>query len=156
MALSFLGSAFTVELYWVWHVGELPARADAGDALSRMFRVYGAVDPSFFQAPTAFTRGIELVNVLFTQILNVWLVFAVVKARPYRHALQLAVGAYVAYSVVLYFLVGHLSGFPPVKDASSMALFYAPNLPWLLAHLWFVLHSARAITARFRTSAPTV
>ncbi len=72
--------------------------------------------------------------------------------RPYRQALQLAVSFYLAYSIVLYFRVAHLSSYENIqtKTAFSFFIFVLPNLPWLLANLYLAFHSAIAITRCFR------
>jgi hypothetical protein len=150
MVVAFIASAFTLELYWLVHHDELPARVGT-DALARLYRVYGAVDPGFYDRVTPFTVGLELINVGFTQVLNVMLLVGIVKDRWYRYPLQLVVGSYVAYSVVLYFAVGHLSGYPTDRSLGGFLLFYAPNLPWLLAHLYMVGHATAALRRRFRT-----
>lgn len=62
------------------------------------------------------------------------------------------VSAYLAYSVVLYFWLAHVSGYAnmPEKSAWAYFIFYAPNLPWLLAHLYMGQVSFAAIARRFR------
>ena len=37
------------------------------------------------------------------------------KRSPWRHPLQLLIGAYLSYSVILYFLVAHLSGYEAMR-----------------------------------------
>ena len=89
-------------------------------------------------------------------MLNAWLIWAIVRGRPYRHALQLALGAFLSYSVILYYLAGHLSGYEGMRSGrpAEFALFYGAALPWLLAHLYMAYDSAMAITRRFASAAP--
>jgi hypothetical protein len=53
--------------------------------------------------------------------LNVWLIWAIVKRRAYRHVLQLALGSYLSYSVILYWLAGHLSGYEGMRSRTAYA-----------------------------------
>jgi hypothetical protein len=86
-----------------------------------------------------------------TTIVNLWLVHAIVQRRPYRHALQLTLGAYLSYSVVLYFLAAHVSGYAGMRERTFplLAFFYGVTLPWLLGYGFMAWDSYLAITARF-------
>ncbi len=146
----FLAVAFTLELYWLGHPVDLPAQAGSS-FMAHLFEIYSDCDRAYYDAINPFTRALELINVWFTQLLNVWLLYAIWKRRPYRHGLQLLLGSYVSYSVSLYFLSAHLSGYENMKYRSGYTyfLFYATNLPWLLAHLYLAGDSLVAITRRF-------
>jgi cholestenol delta-isomerase len=147
----FIGLALLVELYWVVHHRELPALAGVSP-IARLFRIYGAADRGYYDAVTPFALALETLNVFVTQLLNGWLIYAILRRRAYRYALQLTLGSYLSYSVVLYFWTNHLDGYAcmRVRDASSYWLFYLPNLPWLFGYLYLAVDAARAISLRFR------
>jgi hypothetical protein len=153
MLVFFIVVAWTVELYWVIFYDQIVTRAQS-EFLAVLFRVYGDADRSYYDLPSAaaYPRGLESFNVFFTQPLNAWLIWAILARKSYRHTLQLILGAYVAYSVLLYFWTAQLSGFERMESRSvyTFFLFYAPNLPWLLAHLYMAYDSARAINRQFR------
>ena len=148
----YLVVAYTAELWLLAFGGEqLVGRARSGDPIALMLALYGLADRGFYDRPTPFIIGLESINVFFTQAVNLWLAYAILKDRPYRHAIQLAVGSYLAYSVVLYFWVHHLSGYQDMVAPSPLvfALLVLPNLPWLLGGLYLALDSAVAVTRRF-------
>ncbi len=134
--------AVTVELYFVLAHGQLPARAHA-NPFARMFQIYGAADRAYFDEVSPLALGLEGINVFVTQPLNLWLAWAIWRRRPYRWALQLAVGAYLTYSVVLYFVVAHLSGVP--TSPRALLLLYGANGPWLAGYAWLTWQAARAL-----------
>ena len=80
---------------------------------------------------------------------------SIVTRRAYRHVLQLALGSYLSYSVIQYWLAGHLSGYEGMRSrtADAFILFYGTGLPWLAAHLYMTYDSAVAITRRFANAA---
>ena len=116
-----------------------------------LLRLYSAADNAYYGPVHAFPLALESFNVFFTQPLNLWLIWAILKRRPYRHALQLALGAYVSYSVILYFWTTHLAGYDRMNgvSAGNLFLFFTPNLPWLVAHLYMAWDSGQAISRRF-------
>jgi hypothetical protein len=147
----YLTVAFTLELWWLLHSSsEMVALRDT-NLLARLFDVYGACDRAYFEDRTPFAFSLEAINVYFTQALNVWLIYAIVKRKPYRYGLQLAVASYLSYSVVLYFLVNHVSGYAFARYRSPYTYFllYGVNAPWLLGHLYMVWDALRAIRQRF-------
>ncbi len=150
----FFLTAVTLELYWVRHSDELVARSET-DLIAAGFRLYGAADRAYYVAVTPFTLSLETIKIFFTQPLILWLAYAILARKPYRHPLQLALASYVSYSVLLYFWTAHLSGYADLRsrDLPTFLLFYVANLPWLLGHLYMVYDSARAITARFSVAA---
>src|SRR5215212_9912116 len=88
----FLVIAFTFELWLLLSPdGGLVDRARSGDVIARLLSIYGEADRGFYSRPTPFILGLESINVFFTQILNVWLILAILRNKPYRHVLQLAV-----------------------------------------------------------------
>jgi len=138
--------ALSLELYWLNYRDELVARAPH-ELFARLFQIYGDADRAYYDRVTPLAIGLEGINVYFTQILNVLLVYAIVARRTWRHTLQLLLGSYVTYSVILYFYAAHATGYPDMRYQSAYTyfLFYAPNLPWLLGYGYMVLDSIRAI-----------
>ncbi len=151
MLLFFSLFNLTMDLYYVTHWRHLPAMV-ATDWLAWLWSIYAEADRFWIVTPWSWAQ--EAVNVYVTTAVNLWLVWAIVKARPYRHALQLTVGAYLTYSVVLYFLAAHVSGYGGMRErrVANFALFYGSSLPWLLGYLYMGWDSFAAIAARF---APT-
>jgi hypothetical protein len=152
MLVFFVGVAFTLELWWLLHPSAEMVALRQTSLFAQVFDVYGAADKAYFEARTPFAHCLEALNVYFTQLLNGALIWAIWKRKPWRHALQLAVGAYISYSVVLYFLVAHVSGYELMRQRSTAnyLLFYGANAPWLLGHLYLVWDSVLAISERFR------
>jgi hypothetical protein len=150
----FILVAFTVELYWVVYADQLVARSDS-DLLAYGFSFYGEADSAYYDHVTPLSLGLETLNVYVTQWLNLWLAYAILKHKPYRYALQLALGAYLTYSLVLYFWTAHLSGYAGMRERSfyTFFMFVTPNLPWLLGYLYLAYDAIRAINARFRAGA---
>jgi hypothetical protein len=150
MQAVFFVSAVTLELYFVRHSDEMVARSET-DLFARLWRIYGAADRAYFEAVTPFTVGLESIQVFITQPLSLWLAYAILARKPYRYPLQLAVGTYLTYSLVLYFGTAHLSGYADMasRDVPTFLLYYGANLPWLLGHAYMAYDAARAITARF-------
>lgn len=147
----FLFMGFTVELYWVVYHGHMKPHADRS-FIAHLFQIYGAADSAYFDSDPAFPMGLESINVFFSQILNAWLLYAIIKGRYYRHVLQIIVSSYLAYSVTLYFLVAAIDGFSCMREKSAwnFFLFFAPNLPWLLFYLYMAYDSAAYLTRRLR------
>src|SRR5262245_32780491 len=156
VALLIVVSIFnvTIDLYLVVNSQHLAERASRGE-FTAMWAMYADADR--FWVVTPWSRAQEVINVFVTTVLNVWLIRMILRGRAYRHALQLALGAYVSYSIILYYLAGHLSGYEGMRSGRpyEFALFYGASLPWLLFHLYMMCDSARAITRRFASAAPT-
>jgi hypothetical protein len=150
----FFAVACTLEAYFLYAHAHL---AGSGHPFAKLFAIYGPSDRAYYDQVSPLALALEGLNVLVTQPLGVWLAYAIVRRRPYRWALQLAVGAYLSYSVVLYFLVAQVSGFATMTERTprTFALFYGANLPWLVGYGWMAWEAARQVTARFR-SAPAV
>lgn len=142
----FILVALSLELYWLVYRDELVARAPH-ELFARLFQIYGDADRAYYDRITPTAIGLEGINVYVTQILNVALIYAIVARTHWRHTLQLVVGSYLTYSVVLYFWAAHVTGYPDMRYQSSYTffLFYAPNLPWLLGYAYMALDSVRAI-----------
>jgi hypothetical protein len=151
----FIVVAVVLELPWLLYSGDLPAWAARSPA-GALFRIYGDADRAYYDAVTPLSLCLEGINVFFTQALNAWLIFAIVRRRAYRHALQLTVASYLSYSVILYFLHMQVGGFAEMRyrALSTYLLFYGVNAPWLLAHLYMLYDSVAAVTQRFRGDEP--
>ncbi len=147
----FLSIAFSRELYWLIYRDELVARAPH-ELFARLFQIYGDADRAYYDRVSPLAIGLEGINVYVTQLLNVWLIVAIVGRRHYRHVLQLLVSSYLTYSVILYFWCAHVVGYPDMryKSAYTYFLFYAPNLPWMLGYGWMAWISCRALAAAMR------
>lgn len=147
----FLMAAWTLEFYFVIHYRDINTRTDI---FARAFRIYAAGDAAYYgQGNVYVPLALESINVFFTQVLNVVLIRAIVKRRAYCYPLQLAVSAYVSYSVVFYLWLAHVSGYPgmPVRNAWGFFIFVTPNLPWLLGHLYLACRAFAVIQRQFRS-----
>jgi hypothetical protein len=69
------------------------------------------------------------------------------KRRPWRYAVQLAVGSWVAYSVALDYWIAAIGGYPRMHahTFANFFKFYSASAPWLLGHLYLVFDGASAI-----------
>ena len=148
----FFVMGFTIELYFVVaHRGLVAARA-AHNPLAWLMSLYGPSDRDYFQAPSPLALSFEGFNVFVTQPLGIVLAWAIAKKRWWRWPAQLAIGAYVAYSVVLYFVIAQVGGFAGMSGRSfrTFAVFYGANLPWLVGYGWMAWDAAREIGASLR------
>lgn len=151
----FLCIAFSLELYWLIYRDDLVERAPH-ELFARLFQIYGDADRAYYDRISALAIGLEGINVYITQLANVWLAFAIITRKHYRHVLQLLVSSYLTYSVILYFWCAHVVGYPDMRyrSAYTFFIFYAPNLPWMLGYGWMAWVSARALNARMRGEGP--
>jgi len=149
----FLCIAVSLELYWLVYRDQLVARAPH-ELFARLFQIYGDADRAYYDRVSPLAIALEGINVYFTQLLNIWLMVAIVGRRHYRHVLQLLVGSYLTYSVILYFWAAHVTGYPDMRYQSpyTFFLFYAPNLPWLLGYAYMAWDSCRALCAQARAT----
>jgi hypothetical protein len=140
----FVAVALTVELYWLVHAFDLPAR---DSWLAHGFGLYGRGDRGYYDQVSWFEAGLESFNIIFTVPAYLVVAFAIVSGRSYRWPLQLCLGAYVTYSVVLYFTAKHVTGYAqmPEHDVRSFLILYIPNLPWLIGNGYLAFDAARAI-----------
>ena len=138
----------TLDLWFVWHAHGLEALVGR-HWLADLWAIYAPIDR--FWIVGAWSLAQERLNVYVTTLVNVWLIAAIVRRAPYRHALQLTLGSYLSYSVVLYYFAAHTGGYPGMQHhtALNLALFYGITLPWLLAHFYLAWDSFVAITGRF-------
>ena len=143
--------ACSLELYWYTYRDELVERA-ATDWMAWLFSVYGDADMGYFDHVSPMAIGQEVINIFFTQILNVWLIVAIAGRKRYRHVLQLALGAYVTYSVLLYFAAAHFSGYADMRyqSAWTFGLLYGANLPWLVGYGLLTRDAIRGLRLRLK------
>jgi hypothetical protein len=141
----------TMDLYLVLNREVLPERAST-NWFAYLWAVYAEVDRAWVVDP--WSLGQETLNVVVATAVNLWLIWGIVKARPGRHVVQLSLGVCMVYSVGLYLVAGHLSGYAGMRaqTPSSFALFYGSVLPWLLFHAYLAYDSATAIRQRFLAS----
>jgi len=149
----FVAAAMTVELYWLRHAFTLPNQSGW---LAREFRFYGIGDRGYYDQVGWFEVGLESFHLCFTVPAYLWLAWTVVNRRVYRWLLQLCLGSYVAYSVVLYLTAKHVTSYAsmPSHDVGSFLVLVLPNLPWLLGNLWLALDAARVIQRAVRAAEP--
>lgn len=149
LLVFFFTIAFSFELYWLLYRDELVQRAPT-DFFARAFQVYGDCDRGYYDRISPTAVGLEWINVYLSQLLNVWLFVAIVNRARHRYVLQLVLGSYLAYSVVLYFLSAHLSGYADMRYLSpwTFFLFFGANAPWLLGYGWLAWDAARALLRR--------
>lgn len=147
----FILIAFSLELYWLIYRDELVQRAPH-ELFARLFQIYGDCDRAYYDRVSALAIGLEGINVYFTQLLNVALIYAIVARKHWRHTLQLLVGSYLTYSVVLYFYCAHVTGYPDMRYQApwTFFLFYATNAPWILGYAYMAYDSIGAIHRAIR------
>ena len=138
----------TLDLWLVLHARELPLLVGR-HFFADLWAIYEPADR--FWVVGGWSLAQEGLNVFVTTFVNLWLIWAIRRGAPYRHALQLTLGAYLAYSVVLYYLAGHVDGYPGMRERTvfNLALFYGTALPWLIGHGYLAWDSFVTITARF-------
>jgi hypothetical protein len=150
VALLVFFSIFNVTLDWAFvrRGVEIP-RLVGRDWAADVWAIYADADRFWIAAPWSLAQ--ESFNVFVTTLVNVALIVGILRRAPWRHPLQLTLGAYLAYSCLQYFLAGHLSGYEGMRARTlwAFAMFYGSTLPWLAAHAWFAADSFAAITRRF-------
>lgn len=139
----FVVIAWTIELFWfVKH----NAIAGMGGLIGKAFALYGRGDSTWFNVSAAppfamaFMLCLEAIHIFGSQLLNIILIRAIWLNRGYRYKLQLLIGSYVSYSVIVYYLTHWIAGFScmAVKDIGSMAIFILFNLPYLVVYGFLV------------------
>jgi hypothetical protein len=157
--LAFLGLFLLVsvlEAYWIINHNEMEQHSDI---LKRLLAIYWPADRTYripgYGNDKAFTLALERVNTVISQFLNVALMWAIVKARPWRHALQVVLGTYTGYGTFLYYYVAHVTGYNNFESHTLgvYLMFYLINAPWFVGCAYMVYDSCRAITAAFRARA---
>jgi hypothetical protein len=140
----FVTVAITVELYWLRHAFDLPQQTGW---LASEFRFYAIGDRGYYDQVGWFEVGLESVHLCFTVPAYLWLAYAIVHRHAYRWPLQLCLGAYVAYSVILYLTAKQVTGFAqmPEHTPGAFVILVVPNLPWLLGSLWLAFDAGGVI-----------
>ena len=138
----------TMDLYLILHSKVLTERAST-NWFAYLWTTYSDVDSGWIVDPWSLAQ--ETLNVVVATPVNVWLIWAIVKRAPRRHPIQLALGVCMVYSVVLYHLSGHLSGYAGMREktGAAFATYYGSTLPWLLFHAYLAHDSFVAIRQRF-------
>ena len=146
VTLAVLGFFFvvatTVELYFLIAHDHLPAGASS-NFIARMFPPLLARRSRLLRAGVAAgggARGVERVRDAAARPAARLRHRAAARGYP----LQLALGSYLAYSVVLYF-VEQVSGYVNMaaRTPTTLALFFGANAPWLIGYGWLALDAAR-------------
>jgi len=145
----FCSVAFTFELYWLIHVHDI-TRHD--DVFARAFGFYGRGDRGYYDQISGFEYALEFIQVFITVPAYMLLFYAIINRLPFRWPLQLCVGAYVAYSVTLYFIAKTSTDYAqmPTHDLSSFLIFYLPNLPWFTGNIFLAIEASRAMIGAIR------
>jgi hypothetical protein len=155
MIVFFMLVAVTLEGYWLIFHNHMDER---NDLFVKLLALYWPADRTYHVAgwdvAKSFTLSLESINTVVTQWFNAWLIWAILKRKHYRHALQLTISTYTAYGTVLYYYVAHLNGYTNMEHHTTGAflMFYIANLPWLVGYGWMAYESIRAIARRFRTA----
>lgn len=141
----------TMDLYLVLNSTVLAERAST-NWFAYFWAMYSDVDRGWIVDPWSLAQ--ETLNVVVATPVNLWLIWAIVKEAPGRHPLQLGLGVCMVYSVVLYHVAGHLSGYAGMRERtlSSFAVYYGSTAPWLFFHAYLAYDSAVAIRRRYLAS----
>ncbi len=153
LVVFFIAFNFTVDRYWVAHARELAALAST-DVFARMFQTYAQADHGYFDKVSELELGLETVNFTLTQALTIVLLIALLRRWAIRVPLQIAIGTYVAYSVLFDWWCAAIAGFPGMDEKTPwhFFVFISANLPWLAGHAYVawdgVRTALRALDAR--------
>jgi len=148
LIVAFTAVALTLELYWLIFNQEMESRTDL---IARALAIYWPADYNYripgYPIEKAFPLSVEGVNTLLTPILSVVLIWAIVARKPYRYPLQLVIATYTFYGTLLYYSVGHISGYAvfEYKSAYTYLLFYLVNMPWFVGYAWIGWDAYREI-----------
>jgi cholestenol Delta-isomerase len=145
----FILASLSIELYYVLNVHTLPERTDL---FAKAYALYGKADRAYDgYGDVSVPLALETINVFVTQILNLILVWAIVRRKAFRHPLQLTVSAYVTYSVVFYLWLQQVSHYQamPHRTVAAYLILVLANLPWLAGYLYLGYQSFLAIFRRF-------
>src|ERR1041384_6169459 len=103
LTVFFLLFALTIDLYWLVNHDRLPEAAGT------------PADRGYYDRAGKLEVGLEAFNVCVTPIFYIALLYGLARRRPWRYAVQLAVGSWVAYSVVLDYWVAAIGGYPAME-----------------------------------------
>lgn len=146
--LFFTAVALTLELYWLIFNQVMESRTDV---FAQLFALYWPADYNYrvsgLPPEKAFTLSVESVNVFVTPWLSVALIWAILKHRRYRYALQLFVATYTFYGTFLYYSIHYVSNYAmfEYKGPYTYLMLYVANLPWLGGYAWIALDAYREI-----------
>jgi len=141
VVIFFIAIDFAVDPFWL-----AGSDAERGGSICRLLAGAGLADCG--PATTA-DLARQALNGSATLALYVWLLVALLRGRPERHALQLALAASVAYAQIIDIWIagaGTLAGLP----ASLPAPFLAAALLRLAGHLYLAYDAGIAILRRMR------
>src|SRR5579872_681182 len=96
LIVFFLLFAVTIDLYWLVNHDRLPQLA-ASSPVARMYRDFAPADHGYYDRPGKLEVGLEALNVFVTPLFYVALLYGLMRRRPWRYAVQLALGSWVAY-----------------------------------------------------------
>lgn len=141
--------AFTLEAYWLLHIRDITQR---DDLFAKAFALYGRSDRGYYDQISGFEHALEAIQVFITVPAYMVLAYAIINRKPWRWPLQLCIGSYVAYSVVLYFTAKHAVDYAHMveKDLISFLILYVPNIPWLTGNAFLAIDAARVIARAVR------
>ena len=139
----------TMDLYLILQSPALAERAST-NWFAYLWLVYSDVDRGWIVDPWSLAQ--ETLNVVVATPVNLWLIWAILNRSPRRYPVQLGLGVCMAYSVVLYYMAGHLSGYGGMrkKALSAFAIYYGLALPWLLFHAYLAYDAAGPLRRRDR------
>lgn len=145
----FCAVGVTLEAYWLIHASELTGRQDI---FAMAFRIYGQGDRGYFDQISGFELALEFINVVVTVPAYMVLFYGILAGKSWRWPLQLCIGSYVTYSVILYFTAKHAAHYAqmPRHDLGSFLLFYLPNIPWLTGNAFLAIEASLAIVRAAR------
>ena len=145
----FCAAAFTFESYWLLHVHNMPQQEGL---FAQAFKFYGHGDRGYYDQISGFEFALEFLNVVFTIPAYMVLFYGIINRRPWRWPLQLCLGAYVLYSVILYFMAKHATDYAQMPEPSlaSFLIFYLPNIPWVTGNGFLAIEASRAIWSAVR------
>jgi hypothetical protein len=156
LILFFAVVAFTFEAYWLIFNQVMESRTDF---FARIYALYWPADYTYripgYPIEKAFTLALERVNTLVTPFLSFFLIWAIIKRKPYRYPLQLAIANYTFYGTFLYYYVAHISGHAmfAYQGTYPYVTFYLASLPWIAAYGWMNWDAYRAIVRRYKSGA---
>ncbi len=150
----YIAVALSLELYWLVFNQVMETRTDV---FAKILSLYWTADYTWripgYPPEKAFTLSLETVNVFVTPGLSLGLIWAILKRRPYRFALQLLIATYTFYGTFLYYSVAHISNYALFEDsgASPYLILYLANLPWLAGYAWLAWDAFNEIVQRAKS-----
>lgn len=129
----------TAALGWLAQAHDLPSLAGAS-GIARFCRSFAVFDHGYFDRVGQGELGIAALNVTLVEAIYLVLLAALLRGWAIRVALQIGVGAIVAYSVLFNWACAAIAEFSNMDEqtAASFAVFFGAGAPWLLGHLYFV------------------